>query len=96
MRDGSLICVGKGNEDWNFSAPHGAGRIMSRAQAFRQISLDDYAQSMQGIYTESVNEETKDESPMVYKPKDEIISNIADTVTVENVIKPVYNFKAAE
>lgn len=96
MRDGSLICVGKGNEDWNFSAPHGAGRIMSRAQAFRQISLDDYAQSMQGIYTESVNEETKDESPMVYKPKDEIISNIADTVTVENVIKPIYNFKAAE
>ncbi len=96
MRDGSLICVGKGNEDWNFSAPHGAGRIMSRVQAFRQISLDDYAQSMQGIYTESVNEETKDESPMVYKPKDEIIGNIRDTVNVVNVIKPVYNFKAAE
>ena len=96
MRDGSLICIGKGNEDWNCSAPHGAGRIMSRSQAFQNISLDDYARSMQGIYTECVNEETKDESPMVYKPKDEIISNINDTVSVVNVIKPVYNFKAAE
>ena len=96
MRDGSLICIGKGNADWNFSAPHGAGRIMSRAQAFRSISLDDYAASMQGIYTESVNEETKDESPMVYKPKDEIIENIKDTVAIVNTIKPVFNFKAAE
>ena len=96
MRDGSLICIGKGNEDWNCSAPHGAGRIMSRSQAFQNISLDDYARSMQGIYTECVNEETKDESPMVYKPKDEIIRNINDTVSVVNVIKPVYNFKAAE
>ena len=96
MRDGSLICVGKGNADWNCSAPHGAGRRMSRAEAFRTVSLDDYAQSMQGIYTESVNEETKDEAPIVYKPKEEIIDNIADTVAVVNVIKPVYNFKAAE
>ena len=96
MRDGSLICIGKGNEDWNCSAPHVAGRIMSRSQAFQNISLDDYARSMQGIYTECVNEETKDESPMVYKPKDEIIRNINDTVSVVNVIKPVYNFKAAE
>lgn len=96
MRDGSLICIGKGNEDWNCSAPHGAGRIMSRSQAFQNISLDDYARSMQGIYTECVNEDTKDESPMVYKPKDEIIHNISDTVSVMNVIKPVYNFKAAE
>lgn len=96
MRDGSLICIGKGNEDWNCSAPHGAGRIMSRSQAFQNISLDDYARSMQGIYTECVNEDTKDESPMVYKPKDEIIRNINDTVSVVNVIKPVYNFKAAE
>lgn len=96
MRDGSLICIGKGNGDWNCSAPHGAGRIMSRSQAFQNISLDDYARSMQGIYTECVNEETKDESPMVYKPKDEIIRNINDTVSVVNVIKPVYNFKEAE
>ena len=96
MRDGSLICIGKGNADWNCSAPHGAGRIMSRAQAFRSISLDDYAKSMEGIYTECVNEETKDESPMVYKPKDEIIANIKDTVTIVNTIKPVFNFKAAE
>lgn len=96
MRDGSLICVGKGNADWNCSAPHGAGRRMSRAEAFRTVSLDDYAQSMQGIYTESVSEETKDEAPIVYKPKEEIIENIRDTVTVVNVVKPVYNFKAAE
>ena len=96
MRDGSLICIGKGNEDWNSSAPHGAGRIMSRSQAFKEISMDDYARSMQNIYTECVNEDTKDESPMVYKPKEEIIQNISDTVSVVNVIKPVYNFKAAE
>ena len=96
MRDGSLTCIGKGNEDWNCSAPHGAGRIMSRSQAFRQISMDDYRASMQGIYSECLTEETKDESPMVYKPKDEIISNIQDTVSIVNVIKPIYNFKAAE
>lgn len=96
MRDGSLICIGKGNEDWNFSAPHGAGRIMSRAQAFKTISLEDYRQSMQGIYSECLVEETKDESPIVYKQKDEIIGNIHDTVNIVNVIKPIYNFKAAE
>lgn len=96
MRDGSLICIGKGNADWNFSAPHGAGRIMSRAQAFKSISMDDYRASMQGIYSESLSEDTKDESPMVYKPKDEIIGNIRDTVSIVNVIKPIYNFKAAE
>ena len=96
MRDGSLICIGKGNEDWNNSAPHGAGRIMSRSQAFKSISMDEYRASMQGIYSESLSEETKDESPMVYKPKDEIIGNIRDTVSIVNVIKPVYNFKAAE
>lgn len=96
MRDGSLICIGKGNEDWNFSAPHGAGRIMSRSQAFREIKLDDFRKTMADIYSETVTEETKDESPMVYKPKDEIIRNIRDTVDIETVIKPVYNFKAAE
>lgn len=96
MRDGSLICIGKGNADWNCSAPHGAGRIMSRSQAFKSISMDDYRASMQGIYSESLSEDTKDESPMVYKPKDEIIGNIRDTVSIVNVIKPIYNFKAAE
>lgn len=96
MRDGSLICEGKGNSDWNCSAPHGAGRIMSRAQAFRQLSLDDFRSSMEGIYSETVDESTIDEAPMVYKPKDEIIANIADTVRIINIIKPVYNYKAAE
>ena len=96
MRDSSLICTGKGNEDWNFSAPHGAGRVMSRRQALESISLDVYRHSMDGIYSESISEQTKDESPMVYKPKDEIMANIRDTVTVVNVITPVYNFKAAE
>lgn len=96
MRDGSLICIGKGNADWNCSAPHGAGRIMSRSQAFSSISMDDYRASMQGIYSESLSEDTKDESPMVYKPKDEIIGSIRDTVDIVNLIKPVYNFKAAE
>ena len=96
MRDGSLICIGKGNADWNSSAPHGAGRIMSRSQAFKNISMEDYRMSMEGIYSESLSEDTKDESPMVYKPKDEIIRNIQDTVSIVNVIKPMYNFKAAE
>lgn len=96
MRDGSLICIGKGNADWNFSAPHGAGRVLSRAEAFRCISLEEYRQSMQGIYSECLTEETKDESPMVYKPKEEIMENIQQTVSVVNVIKPVFNFKAAE
>lgn len=96
MRDGSLICIGKGSEDWNFSAPHGAGRVMSRSQAFKQINIDDFRRSMKGIYSETITEATKDESPMVYKPMNEIISNIADTVDVVNIIKPIFNFKAAE
>ena len=96
MRDGSLICSGKGNPDWNFSAPHGAGRIMSRAKAFEQVSLEAFAESMKGIYSETVSEQTRDESPMVYKPMAEIIANIADTVDILDIIKPVFNFKAAE
>ena len=94
MRDGSLICIGKGNKDWNESAPHGAGRVMSRSQAFANIRMEEYLHSMEGIYSESVVESTKDESPMVYKPKAEIIRNIQDTVTVVNTITPIYNFKA--
>ena len=95
MRDGSLICKGKGNADWNCSAPHGAGRIMSRAEAFRQLSMDDFRSSMDGIYSETVCQQTIDEAPMVYKPKDEIMTNIADTVDVVNIIKPQFNFKAS-
>ena len=96
MRDGSLICIGKGNEDWNYSAPHGAGRIMSRAQAFKDIDMEDFKCSMAGIYSETVTENTKDESPMVYKPKDEIIQNIQNTVSIETIIRPIFNFKATE
>ena len=96
MRDGSLLCVGKGNEDWNCSAPHGAGRIMSRSKARESISMESFRESMAGIYTTSVCESTIDESPMAYKPMDEIINNIKDTVDILDVLKPVYNFKASE
>ncbi len=96
MRDGSLICVGKGNEDWNYSAPHGSGRIMSRARAFKELTMDDFRKSMKGIYTESLSEQTLDEAPMVYKSSEEIIANIKDTVDIISIIKPVFNFKAAE
>ncbi len=94
MRDGSLICVGKGNPDWLFSAPHGAGRLMSRKQAFDTLDLKEYRSEMSGIYSSSVCEETIDESPMVYKPMQEIIDCIEPTVEVKKIIKPIYNFKA--
>lgn len=96
MRDGSLLCTGKGNPDWNCSAPHGAGRILSRTQAYEKISMADFEASMQGIYSESVNEFTRDESPMVYKPASEIIANIGDTVTIDTIIRPIFNFKASK
>ncbi|MCD8206764.1 MAG: RtcB family protein, partial [Bacteroidales bacterium] len=96
MRDGALICVGKGNEDWNKSAPHGAGRVMSRSKAFKTLSMDDFSKSMEGIYSETVVRETLDEAPMVYKPMGEIISCIGDTVDIERIIKPLFNFKASE
>ncbi len=95
MRDGSLLCTGKGNPDWNCSAPHGAGRVLSRAQAFQKITMADFEASMQGIYSESVNDATIDESPMVYKPADEIIANIGDTVNIDTIIRPIFNFKAS-
>ena len=94
MRDGSLICVGKGNPDWNYSAPHGAGRVMSRSKAKESINMRDFKESMKDIYSTSVVESTIDEAPMVYKPMDEIIANIKDTVEVMDIIKPIYNFKA--
>ena len=96
MRDGSLICTGLGNEDWNFSAPHGAGRLMSRKDAFNSFILSDFKNSMEGIYTTSVAKETIDECPMVYKPMEEIMNNIKDTVIIEKIIRPIYNFKAGE
>ena len=96
MRDGSLICVGKGNEDWNFSAPHGAGRLMSRAEAKRRFDITGFRQEMDGIYTTSVNESTLDECPMAYEGMDDILSNIGPTVDVAKIIKPIYNFKAGE
>jgi len=95
MKDGCIIAVGKGNEDWNCSAPHGAGRIMSRIEAKKTFNLDEFEKSMEGIYTTSVNENTIDEAPMVYKPMKEIIDCIGDTVEIEKVIKPIYNFKAS-
>ena len=94
MRDGSIIAVGKGNEDWNNSAPHGAGRIMSRSKAKNIINLKEFKDSMKDIYTTSVVEETIDEAPFVYKPMQEIINNIKDTVEIKKIIKPIYNFKA--
>lgn len=96
MRDGSLICTGKGNPDWNNSAPHGAGRVLSRTQAYEQIRMEDFEESMRGIYSESVNDFTRDESPMVYKPAEEIIANIGDTVTIDTIIRPIFNFKASK
>lgn len=96
MRDGCIIGTGKGNEDWNQSAPHGAGRVMSRTKAKELVSLEEFEKSMDGIYTTSVNQSTIDEAPMVYKTLDEIVENIKDTVDVLAIIKPVYNFKASE
>ena len=94
MRDGSLLCIGKGNEDWNFSAPHGAGRLMSRSKAKENINIDDFIDTMNGIYSTSVVENTIDEAPQAYKPIDEIKSLITDTVDIISTIKTVYNFKS--
>lgn len=97
MRDGALICKGKGNEDWNCSAPHGAGRLMSRSKAKEQITLSAFKKTMEeaGIYSTSINRDTIDESPFAYKPADEIMENIKDTAEILNIIKPIYNFKAS-
>lgn len=96
MRDGSLLCIGKGNEDWLQSAPHGAGRLMSRSAAKKQLSMEEYRQQMHDIYSTSVCESTIDESPMAYKSAEEIESLIGDTVEIKKHIKPIYNFKAKE
>ena len=96
MRDGSLVCIGKGNEDWNYSAPHGAGRVMGRKEARYKLKMEDFEDSMKGVWSSTVCKDTIDEAPMAYKPSKNIIAQIADTVDVIEVIKPVYNFKAAE
>ena len=96
MRDGSLVCIGKGNEDWNYSAPHGAGRVMGRKQARDNLKLEDFENTMKGIWSSTICKDTIDEAPMVYKDMNEIIANIEPTAKVENIIKPIFNFKAAE
>lgn len=93
MRDGSILGVGKGNSDWNYSAPHGAGRLMSRNKAREVVSIEEFRESMKGVYTTSVNRNTLDESPMAYKPMEEILEKIEDTVEVRDIIRPLYNFK---
>ncbi len=96
MRDGSLICTGKGNPDWNCSAPHGAGRLYSRSSAKEKFTVDDFMKSMEGIYTTTINASTLDECPMAYKPMDDIVKNISPTAEIIKIIKPLYNFKAGE
>ena len=96
MRDGSVLARGKGNPDWNYSAPHGAGRIMSRIKAKETLDIEQYKKSMEGIYTTSVNNSTLDEAPMAYKSLSDIIDVIRESVDVIEVLKPIYNFKACE
>lgn len=96
MKDGCILGRGKGNTDWNFSAPHGAGRLLSRSKAKEMLNLGEYKKSMEGVFTTSVDMETLDEAPMAYKSIDDIVNNIGDTVDIIDIIKPVYNFKASE
>ncbi len=96
MRDGSVLAVGKGNPEWNYSAPHGAGRLMSRSKAKNTLSMEEYKEAMKGVYTTSVNEQTLDEAPMAYKSLEDIIDVIRDSVDVIDVMKPIYNFKASD
>lgn len=96
MRDGLALCVGKGNPEWNYSAPHGAGRILSRTQAKKQLSVDEFKGQMSGVYTTTANVDTLDEAPGAYKDMDVILSNIRDTVDVIDMIRPIYNFKASK
>ena len=95
MRDGSILARGRGNPDWNFSAPHGAGRVLSRTRAREQLNMDEYRHSMEGVYTTSVSESTIDEAPMAYKSLKDIIGPVNESVDVIEVLKPIYNFKAA-
>ena len=94
MQFGSLLCIGKGNEDWNYSAPHGAGRLMSRTKAKQELNLEEFKESMKDIYSTSINNSTLDEAPMAYKSAHDIIRYTGDTIEILDVLKPVYNFKA--
>lgn len=94
MRDGSILAVGKGNSEWNCSAPHGAGRLMSRTKAFESIDMNDFVKEMKGIYSTSVTQKTLDESPMAYKPMEDILNRIGETVEIKKILKPIYNFKS--
>ena len=96
MRDGSILATGRGNPEWNFSAPHGAGRIMSRTSAKKKLSLEEYRKAMAGVYSTSVNEDTLDEAPMAYKSLRDITGNATETIDIIEVLRPVYNFKASE
>ena len=96
MKDGSVLAVGRGNPEWNYSAPHGAGRLMSRTKAKSSLSLEEYQKRMEGVYTTSVNEKTLDEAPMAYKSIEDIIDVIRESVDIIDVMKPIYNFKASE
>ena len=93
MRDGAIIAKGKGSEDWNYSAPHGAGRQFSRADASMLISLEEFQDAMKGIHSSCISEATIDESPQAYKPAEEIVQNIQDTANLETIVKPIYNYK---
>ena len=96
MRDGSVVAIGRGNPQWNYSAPHGAGRIMSRTKAREEISMEAYKAAMEGIYTTSVSEGTVDEAPMAYKSIDAILGVIGETADIVDIMKPIYNFKASD
>ena len=96
MRDGSILALGKGNPEWNYSAPHGAGRVMSRTKAQNELSMEEYRESMKGIYSSSINQATLDEAPMAYKSLEDILNVLEDTVDIIEVLKPIYNFKASE
>ena len=94
MRDGCLLCVGKGNQEWNESAPHGAGRLMSRAEVRQRFTLSRFKKEMDGIYSSTLNHDTIDESPMAYKPMEQILAQIGPSVVIREHIRPIYNFKA--
>jgi RNA-splicing ligase RtcB len=96
MRDGGILATGKGNPDWNNSAPHGAGRLMGRNEAKRTLSMEEFTDTMKDVYSTTVGQSTLDEAPMAYKPMQEILDNVGDTVTVDKIIRPVYNFKSSE
>ena len=96
MRDGSLVCIGKGNEDWNYSAPHGAGRVMGRKEARYKLKMEDFEDSMKNVWSSTVCKDTIDEAPIAYKDMSEIVANIEPTAEIVNIIKPIFNFKAAE